>query len=108
MPQLIFTGVKHEEVKDISTQLVDALAQIADAPRDYFTLEINDNNFIYDGEIIEINPVIQVLWFDRGQTVKDEMAIVIDHVLRTKGYKHIEIIFEALDKESYYENAEHF
>jgi hypothetical protein len=108
MPQLIFTGVKHEEVKDISTQLIDTLAKIADAPRDYFTLEVNNNDFVFDGEIIKINPVIRVLWFDRGQTVKDEMARVIDQALRSKGYPNIEIIFEALEKESYYENAEHF
>lgn len=108
MPQLIFTGVKIEEVKDISTQLVDTLAEIADAPRDYFTLETNERPFVFDGEIIKINPVIQVLWFDRGQTVKDEMASVIDQALRNKGYQHIEIIFEALNKESYYENAVHY
>jgi len=108
MPQLIFSGVKHEEVKDISTQLVDTLAKIADAPRDYFTLEVNDNDFVFDGEIVKINPVIQVLWFDRGQAVKDEMASVLDQALRDKGYPNIEIIFETLGKESYFENAVHF
>jgi len=108
MPQLIFSGVKHVEVKDISTHLVDTLAEIAAAPRDYFTLEINDNTFVSDGENVKINPVIQVLWFDRGQAVKDEMASVIDQALRSKGYPNIEIIFEALGKESYYENAVHY
>jgi len=108
MPQLIFTGIKHEEVKDISTQLIDTLAKIADAPRDYFTLEINANDFVFDKEIVIINPVVQVLWFDRGQAVKDEMASVIDQSLRNKGYEHIEIVFEDLGKESYYENAVHY
>ncbi|SCZ81764.1 DUF1904 family protein [Acidaminobacter hydrogenoformans] len=108
MPHLTFAGVKPEEIKEISTVLTDTLAEIADAPRDYFTYEVKENSFIFDGEIVNINPVIEVSWFDRGQHVKDEMASAIDQAFRRKGYDRIEIIFEPLEKESYFENAEHY
>lgn len=108
MPHLVFAGVKPEEIKDISTTLTDTLSKITDAPRDYFTYEVKENYFIFDGEIVNVNPVIEVSWFDRGQQVKDDMAAAIDQVVRSKGYDRIEVIFDALEKESYYENAEHY
>lgn len=108
MPQLKFKGVKLEEIKEISTELVDTLAIIANAPRDYFTLEFIDSCFISENAIRTTYPIIEVKWFDRGQTCKDQMAKAIDHAIREKGYEHIEIIFFPLQKNDYYENGELF
>jgi hypothetical protein len=108
MPMLSFKGVKLEEIKDMSTQLVDTLAKIANAPREYFTLEFKETTFISDGALRTTYPIIEIKWFDRGQTVKDQMAKVIDQALREKGYDHIEIIFYPLIKSDYYENGEIF
>lgn len=108
MPQLSFTGVKVEEIKTIGSALTDVLARIAEAPRDYFSYEVLEHPFIFDGEIVPYTPVVEVKWFDRGQVVKDQMAVVIDQAVRSLGYDHIEIIFEALRQESYYENGVHY
>lgn len=108
MPQLSFTGVKVEEVKTIGSALTDALARIVEAPRDYFSYEVLEHPFIFDGEIVLFTPVVEVKWFDRGQVVKDQMAGVIDQAVRSLGYEHIEIIFEALLQESYYESGVHY
>lgn len=105
MPKLVFKGVKVEEVKALSTQLVDTLAGIANAPRHVFTLECVENAFIYDGEIVTPAPVIQVQWIERGQVVRDQMATAIDQAVRSKGYDHVEIIFSELKKGDYYIDA---
>lgn len=53
-------------------------------------------------------PLIQVNWFDRGQTVQDAAAQAIDHAVRSTGYEQIEIFFVVLDETKYYENGNHF
>lgn len=108
MPQLIFKGVKTSTVKEISTKLVNELSLITDTPRDYFTLECIDAQFIFDGEQIDLYPLIEIKWFDRGQSCKDRVAIVIDRYLKPFGYDTTEIFFTTLEKEDYYENGIHY
>lgn len=105
MPKLIFKGVEIEEIKEMSTQLVDTLAGLTNAPRNVFTLECVESAFVYDGEIVKPAPVIEVNWIERGQIVKDQVANAIDQAVRAKGYEHVEIIFTELKKGDYYINA---
>ena len=105
MPKLIFKGVEVEEIKEMSTQLVNTLAEIANAPRNVFTIECVESTFIYDGEIVQPAPVVEVKWIERGQIVKDQVAKTIDQAVRARGYEHVEVIFSELKKGDYYINA---
>ncbi|MDW7662874.1 MAG: DUF1904 family protein [Bacillota bacterium] len=108
MPQLIFKGVKVCTVKEVSTKLVNELSLITDTPRDYFTLECIETQFIFDGEQIDLYPLVEVKWFDRGQSCKDRVAVAIDRCLKPFGYNTTEIFFTTLEKEDYYENGIHY
>lgn len=108
MPQIIFKGVNASTVKKISTKLVNELSLIADTPRDYFTLECIETQFFFDGEQVDLYPLIEVKWFDRGQSCKDRVAVAIDKYLRQYEYSTTEIFFTALEKEDYYENGIHY
>ncbi len=108
MPQLIFKGVKTNVIKEISTKLVNDLSLITDTPRDYFTLECIETQFIFDGNSAELYPLIEVKWFDRGQSCKDRVAGFIDKALKPYGYDTTEIFFTVLEKEDYYENGIHY
>ncbi len=112
MPHIRFSGLEQNQVQTISTQLVDKLAPLADCPRDHFTLELLPTRFIFDGKL-DANgyPMIDVLWFDRGQTVQDEMASTITAAVRNCMMdKNLDICvrFYALNPKTYYENGEHF
>ncbi len=108
MPQLIIKGVKLEQVRAISKALVDELQQIVDCPRDYFTLEVPDTSYVFDGELVTVNPLIQVNWFDRGQAVQDRVAAAITRHLQQAGYAHVELFFLPLAEAGYYENGVHY
>ena len=108
MPQLIMRGVAKEDVKKLSTLLVDGLQEIVGCPRDYFTLEVMESTFIFDAAEVKGTPLIQVNWFDRGQEVQDKAARVIDTCLRQIGYEHVEIFFIPLRENNYYENGRHY
>lgn len=108
MPQLIFKGVKTNTIKEISTKLVNELSLLTDSPRDYFTLECIETQFIFDGELINIYPIVEVKWFDRGQSCKDRVAVAINKALKSHGHDTTEIFFTTLEKEDYYENGVHY
>lgn len=108
MPQIIIKGMKKEDVKVVSKDLVDELQNIVECPRDYFTLEVPETIYISDGDEIAGNPLIQVKWFDRGQEVQDRVAAAITSHIRQVGYQQVEIFFILLEKNRYYENGEHY
>ena len=108
MPQLIIRGMKKECIQAISKTMVDELTNIIGCPRDYFTIEFLETCFIKDGLEVTGSPLIQVNWFDRGQTIQDAAAQAIDRAVRSAGYEQIEIFFVVLNETKYYENGIHY
>lgn len=108
MPQIIIKGMEIDKVKAISKPLVDELQAIIGCPRDYFTIEAVSSAFIMDGNQIEISPLVQVNWFDRGQEVQDKAAAAICRQIISSGYSHVETFFTVLEKSRYYENEAHY
>lgn len=107
MPMLKFRGITKEEVKNESKILVDKLTKIIECPRDYFTLEIIDSTYIFDGEDVEQPSIVEISWFDRGQEIQDEVAGIITEHFR-KDREYLEVFFNKLSTRDYYENGEHF
>ncbi|MBY0754452.1 DUF1904 domain-containing protein [Clostridium sardiniense] len=107
MPMLKIKGISKEEVKKESTKLVDSLVEIIECPRDYFTIEIIGNTFIMDGMEVKPSPMIDILWFDRGQDVQDKVAKVVTDCFK-KDRDCLEVVFYKLDESRYYENGEHY
>lgn len=108
MPHIIIKGMKLDEVKTVSKAMIDELEVIVGCPRDYFTLEAVDTNFIIDGEKVSKYPFIQVNWFDRGQEVQDKTAAAITKHIAAIGYENVEMFFIMLERKNYYENGIHF
>lgn len=108
MPQLIFRGVEKDDIKKISTKLVDDLENIIECPRDYFTLEFIESLNIFDEREVPGYPFIEVKWFYRGQEVQDRTAKSIDDALKGVGYENTDIFFTNLNENNYYENGKHF
>lgn len=107
MPMLKVKGIPQEEVMQESRELIDSLVEIIECPRDYFTIELINNTFIMDGQIVDSPTMVEVAWFDRGQEVQDAVAKVI-----TKHFKKhrecLDVVFQNLEHRGYYENGEHF
>ena len=109
MPHIRCRGLEFETVKKISTSLVDGLTKIMECDRSWFTVEFIESTFISDGKISNGYPFIEILWFNRGQDVKDKVAKFTTSLLeKDSNYPAITVIFTDLKGEDYYENAEHF
>lgn len=108
MPQIKFRGVEVEKICHISEQMIDELTEIIQCPRDYFTIEHIASIFIQDGKIVQGYPFVEVAWFDRGQSIQDQTAMTITKYLQQAGCDQIDIFFQPLEKNRYYENGKPF
>ncbi len=108
MPHLKFRGILPEELCKINKPLLDELVEIIKCPRDYFEMEYIHTTAIRDGEMAQVYPFVEVAWFDRGQEVQDQTAMAITKHVKELGIEAVDIAFTQYQKNSYYENGEHF
>lgn len=102
MPQLRFHGVTPARLAPVSRALIDQLSEAATTARDEFTLECVASHYVFDGETVDAFPFVEVLWFERGQAVRDACAAAIDQAMRDAGYPQAETFFIALSASGYY------
>lgn len=111
MPHLRFRAVEFDQVKALSRKLVDDLQPLIGCPRSDFTLEHISTTFIFDGDVAEVYPFVEVLWFDRGQDIQDQVAQAITIAVREE-LKDLEqdvtVFFIPLTPSAYYDNANHY
>ena len=90
MPQLIFKGLKEDEVILLSKTLSDDLAKTTDTPNDWFLFEHIERKCYVLGERLTGDIHVDVWWFDRGQEIRDKVALSIDtcsiNVFNKKGF----------------------
>lgn len=108
MPVLRVKAVNENKVLDFSKGLIDELQELIECPRDYFSIEVTQSKFIMDGKFVDGLPMVEVLWFDRGQEVQDKAAKIITKHINSAGYMNVDVIFHSLEHKKYYENGEHF
>lgn len=108
MPFIRFRGISVEEVKCISKELIDNLQGIINCPRNYIFLEVENIVSIYDGDIIDTPPFVEVSWFGRDQDTQDKAAKEITRAVESLGRSNVDVVFLIYKEESYYENGVHF
>ncbi|MFD2444077.1 DUF1904 family protein [Bacillus sp. CGMCC 1.16607] len=108
MPQLIIKGITVNQVKKISTPLVQELAVLCNCEKDNFTLEIIPSTFVFNQEEVPGFPFIEVKWFDRGQEIQDEFAKITTKHIHSLGIDEVEIAFTVFLESAYYLNGKKF
>ncbi|MBY5991635.1 DUF1904 family protein [Ferrimonas balearica] len=111
MPHLRVRGLAVEHVQALSKTLSAPLCQLFDCPADHITIEAIPSTFFYQGQEGGGYPMVELLWFDRGLAVQDQVARLITEAVQAQsGAKEtdVAVIVTALDPRHYYENGEHF
>lgn len=103
MPQLIFKGVKREDIKILSEKLPKILSLMSDTPMDYFTFECSISEYFFGGREVEMYPLIEIKQFDRGAQIEKRMADALKNEIKSLGYEECEVYFTHIERENYYE-----
>lgn len=110
MPHIRAHGVDKSTLEQVAEQIVKKMAEVTDTPHDHFTFECIASDFLVLGGASQAYPLIEIVWFDRGQEVKTVVAGLIDDLLRSRIEDGLDItvIFKDLKGADYYENKAHF
>lgn len=108
MPQFTFKGLEEIQVKKLSKILAPTLSKLLNTPEDWFSFEYSSPIFYVSGEKVQVDASVEIRWFDRGQEIQDETALILNNALVNLGYKEPTVIFHALKKENFYENGQHY
>ncbi len=109
MPHIRFRGITEEHSAVLSQRLSEGLSDRVGVPVDHFTYEHVATRFYFDGQEGGAYPFVEVFWFDRGQSVKDEVAKFITETILHIGYKgDVAVVFMPLEPANYFENGQHF
>ncbi|MEK2644500.1 DUF1904 domain-containing protein [Bdellovibrio sp. BCCA] len=109
MPHIRMRAVKKDHVRQLSQNLAPELAQVMSTAEDNFTFECIATEFFFQGQATVSYPFVEVLWFARSQEVQDSSArIITDKVKALTGAEDVVVVFQVLEKSSYYENGQHF
>lgn len=103
MPQLVFKGIRQEDVCKLSLTLAKELAEISDTPEDYFTLEYAPRVYYAKGEQMKMYPLVEVLQFKRADEVEEKMARHIQKRIYELQYQECEVYFLHIHHQDYYE-----
>lgn len=106
MPQLLIRGIKPEDVCKISTKLIQELADICECDTENIILECIHSTSIYNGQIVETFPFIEVAWFERGAKIRDQFATAITRHVMSIDIPEVEVAFSVFREDSYYINGE--
>ena len=108
MPHLFIRGITVEQVKTISTPLVQELADLCACGTDNFTLEVVHSTFVFDGKEVPGYPFIEVKWFERGQEIRDAFATMVTKQVQSLGIPEVEVAFSTFKESDYYFNGKSF
>lgn len=109
MPHIRIRALPESTVQKLSSELPKELALILKTPIDNFTVEKIASQFYRDGKAVEGDPMIEILWFDRGQEQQNQAAKKTYEIVKAHcNAEYIAVVFTPLGKSSYYENGEHF
>lgn len=103
MPQLIFKGVKREDVIKLSEVLPNELSEITGTPIDYFTIERPETEYFFNGKKFEMYPLVEIVQFDRGLSIEKKMAEFIQMEVKKLGYEACEVYIMHVNEDDYYE-----
>lgn len=109
MPHIRVRALNETVVKKLSVEIPPELSRILQTPVDNFTVEKVATQFYKEGAPTDGDPMIEVLWFDRGQEMKNSCAQKLTELVQKHSdAEYIAVVFTALPKESYFENGKHF
>ncbi|MDR1781459.1 MAG: DUF1904 domain-containing protein [Bacilli bacterium] len=106
MPHIKITQLNNEEVLSLSKEVLDDIVRVTNTPQHIIKFYATNTSIILNNEINNDCILVEVLWFNRPLTMKDEVAKILHNALLKRGFKEILIYFSDINGENYYNNLD--
>ncbi len=109
MPHLRFRALDKSVVIYLSSHTLVPLAEMMQCSAEDITYEYIQSEFYFSALSSKAYPFVEILWFDRGQVVQDQVASYLTQVIKAKiGWDELAIIFTPLKPSAYYDMGKHY
>lgn len=109
MPHLKIRGIEKKLIIENSKEIIDNLTDIIGCARNWFTLEHQETEYIFDGKITEGYTFVEIYWFPRNEEIKKKVAkYMTETIKKINNNKDCCIIFFELSGNNYCDNGEFF
>lgn len=104
MPHIRVRGMAFEDLEYISEPLIKALADYLEIPASHFTLEYQAQTYLMAGGASGAYPFFEVLWFERSQQQKADVAAIITRLLKPNlaTESDICVLFQTMKSDDYF------
>ena len=103
MPQIILKGVTPEQCSQAAPLLSKQVSEAIQVPAEHIVVEYNAVNFYRMGQLDQNSTMAEVLWKKRPQELQQKVAKIIADILKSTGCKTVEVIYQNLDMNDFYE-----
>lgn len=103
MPQIIVKGVSASRMEKLASPIIETVSRLVECPEDWVTVELCKSKFFTKEGLTEQYPIIQIWWYERPQTVQDQVAKELSEHFLKEGFSLVQISFHLFDKKDYYE-----
>ena len=109
MPHLKIRGIEKKLIVENSKEIIDELTKIIGCDRNWFTIEHQNTEYIFDGKIVDGYTFVELYWFARDEKIKKEVAdFITKFIKKINNNKDCCIIFFTLTGDNYCDNGEFF
>ena len=92
-----------------SKEIIDELTKIIGCDRNWFTIEHQNTEYIFDGKIVDGYTFVELYWFARDEKIKKEVAdFLTKFIKKINNNKDCCIIFFTLTGDNYCDNGKFF
>ena len=103
MPQVIVKGISLEKTAALAPEIAKTVASIIEVPEEWIVVEHNEVAFFRKGERDNGSAMVLIQWKQRPRELQEKVASALAKLLLAEGAKPVEIIYQNLDMNDFYE-----
>jgi hypothetical protein len=104
MPHLRFRAFDEAILEQYAASLIPTLATAISCPESWITIEVVATRFL----TTPAQPMVEVVWFPRVQSVQDEVARILYEAAVAWVHPEPIVVFIPVAKKDYYEDGKNF
>ncbi len=103
MPQVTLKNVSRKDAVKLAPVIAGRVSEIIEVPKNHIVVEFSETSF-FRGGIEDLDSAMAwICWKKRGPDMQKKVASALADILKGAGYSPVEIIYDNLDMDDFYE-----
>ena len=103
MPQVVLKNVSKQHFENLAGIIAEKIAEVIEVPSEHIVVEYSETSFIRGGKQDKDSAMAWIYWKKRTPELQEKVAKVLADILMEVGYRPVEVIYQNLDMNDFYE-----